>query len=236
MGFFPVHRQFRGTREVVGHPSQWREATNGQFVRAVPLEDLELIEKIKEGQTEVYGKLVLKYQDRVFNACWRICGHLDDARDFTQEAFVKALENIDSFRAQSGFYTWIFRIAVNLTLSGRRKDAKRRMASLDQIAEVSGTQAAELVGSTIDQDDDGPMDAAGRVDARQAILSALNTLDEDQRAVIVLRDIEGMDYHEVGEILDLPAGTVRSRLHRGRMALRAAFLSQNPNPRADLNE
>ena len=218
------------------HPNPRRETIAGQVGRALPLEDLEVIERVKEGRTEAFGKLVLKYQDRVFNACWRICGHLDDARDFTQEAFVKALENIDSFRAQSGFYTWIFRIAVNLALSGRRKAAMRQMASLDQIADASGTQVAELVAYQNDNDVGGTMETGDDTDSRQAILRALNTLDEDHRAVIVLRDIEGMNYHEVGEILDIPAGTVRSRLHRGRMALRASFLSKERSSRADLDE
>lgn len=218
------------------HPNPWRKTIGGQVGRVLPLEDLAIVEKVKAGRTEAFGMLVLKYQDRVFNACWRICGHLDDARDFTQEAFVRALENIDSFRAQSGFYTWIFRIAVNLTLSGRRKAATRQMASLDQIAEASGTQAAELVAYKNDNDVRGTMDIGGDTDARQAIIHALNSLDEDHRAVIVLRDIEGMNYEEVGEILDIPAGTVRSRLHRGRMALRASFLSKERSPRADLNE
>ena len=218
------------------HPNPWKETIGGQVGRALPLEDLAVIERVKEGGTEAFGKLVLKYQDRVFNACWRICGHLDDARDFTQEAFVRALENIESFRGQSSFYTWIFRIAVNLALSGRRKAATRQMASLDQIADASGTQAAELVACKNDNDVGGTIETGGDTDARQAIIRALNSLDEDHRAVIVLRDIEGMNYDEVGEILDIPAGTVRSRLHRGRMALRASFLSKERKPRADLDE
>ena len=218
------------------HPNPWKETIGGQVGRALPLEDLAVIERVKEGGTEAFGKLVLKYQDRVFNACWRICGHLDDARDFTQEAFVRALENIHSFRGQSGFYTWIFRIAVNLALSGRRKASTRQMASLDQIAEASGTQAAELVACKNDDGDRGAFDTDGDTDARQAIIQALNALDEDHRAVIVLRDIEGMNYDEVGEILDIPAGTVRSRLHRGRMALRSSFLSMERRPRADVDE
>ena len=193
------------------HPNPWRETAGGQAGRVLPSEDLAIVDKVKAGRTEAFGELVLKYQDRVFNACWRICGHLDDARDFTQEAFVRALENIDSFRAQSGFYTWIFRIAVNLALSGRRKAATRKMASLDQIAEASGTQAAELVAWKNDTDVRGTMETGDDPDARQAIIRALNSLDEDHRAVIVLRDIEGMNYNDVGEILDIPAGTVRSR-------------------------
>src|SRR3989304_4475993 len=89
--------------------------------------DGELVERVQRGQTEAYGELVRRYQDRVFNACWRICGHLEDARDLTQEAFLKAFEGLGSFRQQSGFYTWIFRVAVNLSLSPRRHVRGRRV-------------------------------------------------------------------------------------------------------------
>ncbi|MDO8631840.1 MAG: sigma-70 family RNA polymerase sigma factor, partial [Phycisphaerales bacterium] len=88
-------------------------------------DDRELVRRVKSGQTEAYGELVRRYQDRVFNTCWRICGHLEDARDLTQEAFLKAFESLDAFRQESGFYTWIFRVAVNLSLSHRRSAGRR---------------------------------------------------------------------------------------------------------------
>ena len=206
-------------------PSSRSQDTAASPVRPIPLEDMELIEKVKAGQREAYGELVKKYQDRVFNTCWRICGHLEDARDLTQEAFLKALENITAFRQQSGFYTWIFRVAVNLALSHRRKETRRRTISLDQQADAAGTQAAQLVtslGKSARGDD--PVAGADEAEMRGAVLRALNALDADHRAVLVLREIEGMNYREVGEILDLPPGTVRSRLHRARMALREAML------------
>lgn len=190
--------------------------------RPVPLEDLELVEKVKAGETEAYAGLVRKYQDRVFNACWRICGHVEDARDLTQEAFLKALEGISGFRQQSEFYTWIFRVAVNLALSHRRKAATRRTVSLDQSVSA-GTQAEGLARRVRDNPGDDPATAASEAELQGQVARALQALDDDFRTIVVLRDIEGFDYAEIGEILGIPTGTVKSRLYRARMALRGAI-------------
>lgn len=196
--------------------------------RPIPLEDLELIEKVKAGEAEAYGKLVEKYQDRVFNACWRICGHLEDARDITQEAFLKAFEGLPTFRQQSGFFTWIFRIAVNLALSHRRKEKNRKAVSLESLTPV-GAQADDLIECQRQRRDKGPMDSMADAELQRRLVQALHGLEEDHRAVVVLRDMEEFDYREIAEILDIPPGTVKSRLHRARLALREAispFLSQ----------
>jgi RNA polymerase sigma-70 factor (ECF subfamily) len=192
--------------------------------RPASLEDAQLIERVKAGQTEAYGELVRKYQDRVFNTCWRVCGHLEDARDLTQDAFLKAFESLGTFRQQSGFYTWIFRVAVNLALSHRRSAKRRHATSLDLSSEVSGTQAAGLaqrIGQSTESDD--PAGLASDAELQSSVARALHSLDDDYRAVVVLRDIEGFDYHEIGEVLGIPPGTVKSRLHRARMALREAI-------------
>ena len=188
------------------------------------MEDFELIEKVSAGKTEAYGELVRKYQDRVFNACWRICGHLEDARDLTQEAFLKAYESLGSFRRQSGFYTWVFRVAVNLALTHRRKARVRHALSLDEPAGLGGSQAEELARRVKDASADDPAGVAGQAELHSRAARALQELDSDQRAVVVLRDIEGLDYREIGEVLQIPAGTVKSRLHRARMALREAIM------------
>ncbi len=193
--------------------------TSGRIPRPVPLEDFELIEKVKAGKTEAYGELVRKYQDRVFNACWRICGHLEDARDLTQEAFLKAYEGLAGFRGQSGFYTWIFRVAVNLALSHRRQTQRRREFSFEQGPHPAGSQAKDLSRRVNRGQDDDPARAASETELQGVVARALQDLDDDQRAVVVLRDIEGFDYREISEILQIPPGTVKSRLHRARMSL-----------------
>jgi RNA polymerase sigma-70 factor (ECF subfamily) len=182
------------------------------------VEDAELIERVANGQAEAFADLVHRYQDRLFNTCWRICGHLEDARDLTQEAFLKAYENLATFRYQSSFYTWIYRVAVNLALSHRRSAGRRKMPSIDQL-NGKGTQAEGLARRT---GKDDPPDES-QPDLQAAVVHALQALDDEHRAVVVLRDIEGFDYSEIGAILDIPPGTVKSRLHRARMALRDAI-------------
>ncbi len=208
---------------MVERPNAGNEAAAGQAVRPIPLEDLELVERVKSGDAAAYADLVRKYQDRVFNTCWRICGNLESARDLTQDAFLRGFENISSFRQQSGFYTWIFRVAVNLALSQRRRDSRRRTVSLDQAADASGTQAAELAQRVEERGGNDPSAPAKAAELRARVVRALGGLDQDQRAVVVLRDLEGMNYNEIGQILDIPPGTVRSRLHRARAALREAL-------------
>jgi RNA polymerase sigma-70 factor, ECF subfamily len=188
------------------------------------MSDIELVERVQNGQTQAYAELVSRYQDRVYNTCWRIVGHVEDARDLTQEAFVKAYENIDTFRRQSGFYTWVFRVAVNLALSHRRQKARRRTVSLDVEANKSGTQAASLARRAEADADRRSDEPSGGSELQSLLVQALNALDEEHRAVVVLRDMEGFDYREIGEILGVAVGTVKSRLHRARMALREALL------------
>jgi len=191
----------------------------GRAPRPVSLEDAELIESVKAGQTEAYGELVRKYQDRVFNACWRICGHLEDARDLTQEAFLKGYEGLPGFRQESSFYTWIFRIVVNLALSHRREAQRRRDVSLEQGLHLVGSQADGLAKRVGHKDGDDPAGAASEAELHGCVVRALQVLDDDHRAVIVLRDIEGFSYREIAEILQIPPGTVKSRVHRARLAL-----------------
>lgn len=191
--------------------------------RPISLEDAELIERVKAGEVQAYGDLVRKYQDRVFNTCWRITGHQEDARDLTQDAFLKAYEKITDFRQDSGFYTWIFRVAVNLSLSHRRQSARRRMLSLDQESYTEGTQAETLARRIADQSSTDPSLASSEAEMRGKVADALQALDADHRAVVVLRDMEGMDYQTIGEILNIPPGTVKSRLFRARSALSLAI-------------
>ncbi len=190
--------------------------------KATGLSDGWLVERLKAGDLEAFGKLVVRYQDRVYNAVWRICGHADDAADLTQDAFIKAYESIASFRGQSAFYTWLFRIAVNLAISHRRTRKRKATQSLDAPLgpEVEGSQAATLGQRVPDKVPDDPTAGAESNETHSRVAAALAQLDDEFRAVIVLRDIEGLDYSEIAEVLNIAPGTVKSRLHRGRLALR----------------
>ncbi len=186
--------------------------------------DADLVRRVKRGETEAFGDLVRRYQDRVFNTCWRICGHLEDARDLTQDAFLKALESLGGFREESGFYTWVFRVAVNLSLSHRRTAGRRRTLSLGDAGAAGGTQAEELARQARQPHDGDAARGGTTVESQGRVVQALQALDDEHRAVIVLRDIEGFDYENIGAILEIPPGTVKSRLHRARMALRDSLL------------
>lgn len=184
-----------------------------------PLEQ-ELLARVRNGQSDAFGAIVRQYQDRIFNTCWRICGNLEDARDLTQEAFLKAYERLDTFKGQSTFYTWLFRIAVNMAISFQRSGARRRVVSLDHIRER--TQASRLV-SRSSVTDDTTRSGTSNLEMQGLVVEAIQSLNHDYRAVLVLRDIEGLDYREIGEILEIPYGTVKSRLHRARQAIRIAI-------------
>jgi RNA polymerase sigma-70 factor (ECF subfamily) len=179
-----------------------------------PLAEAQCIQRCKAGDHGAFGMLVMIYQDRVFNLCYRMCGSRADAEDLTQEAFMKALKSIASFDGRAGFYTWLYRIAVNLTLSNRRQ-FPRRAASLDVVNEDGQSRAAELPAR-----DSRPGRAMEEREDAQMIEQALAALEDQHRAVIILRDMESLDYNQIADVLDIPAGTVKSRLHRARCALR----------------
>jgi RNA polymerase sigma-70 factor (ECF subfamily) len=175
-----------------------------------------LVDSARSGDMNAFSRLVIKYQDRVLNTCWRISGRLEDAEDLTQETFLRALESIGTFRLQAGFYTWLFRIAVNVSISHRRR--KERMPRLS-LCSGEGQYAADKIAS----DERGGDDPSARLTAlerQQLVQDGLDSLDDDDRTIIVLRDLEGFDYRQIAEILEVPEGTVKSRLHRARMELR----------------
>jgi len=178
--------------------------------------DQELVQACCNGQGEAFQELVERYQDRTFNAVLRLVASREDARDVVQEAFLKAYENLGQFRGASSFYTWLFRIAVNLALTLRRRSTRLKLVRpLDETTEldVSRTQAGRLAERS--------PEAAMEVAERDRFVSrALEELDGEHRAAIVLRDIEGLDYQTIASILDVPPGTVKSRIHRARMMLR----------------
>lgn len=217
----------KGTASVQHRPMDSEASHGDRPARPISLEDFELVEKVKSGQTEAFSDLVRKYQDRVFNVCWRVCGNLEDARDLTQDTFLKVFERIAGFRGESGFYTWLYRIAVNLALTLRRKGTGRRTLSLDQPEGTLGTQAERLVARAREGGDSAQEVAEADMQAR--LVRALQAMDDEPRAVIVLRDIEGLNYEEIAAILEVPVGTIKSRLFRARIMLRDAMLPAEPH-------
>ena len=173
-------------------------------------DDAQLIDDALSGVSAAFGRLVAKYQDRLFNTIVHVIGSRDEAEDIVQDAFVQAFVRLDSFRRTSAFYTWLYRIAVNLAISRKRRH--RPSQSVEERRDIAGE---EPVGR--DHDPSEPMEQRERAEQVQAALAALSA---EHRTVLVLREIEGCSYETIAEIVEAPVGTVRSRLHRARIEMR----------------
>lgn len=178
-------------------------------------DDSSLVQACRDGRTEAYGELVARYQDRLYPMVLRLVGSHEDALDVLQDAFVRGFEKLGQYRGGSSFYTWIYRIAVNLAMNRLRKRRFRRVFSL------LSPLAAGPAHDPADESPAGvPSYALERAEREALVEAALNALEPDHRAVVVLKDFEGRRYEEIGEMLGIPVGTVRSRLHRARQHLR----------------
>jgi RNA polymerase sigma-70 factor, ECF subfamily len=175
--------------------------------------DQELITECLAGSADAFGQLVLRYQNRLYNTLVNITGSAEDARDVAQDAFVHAFQKLSTFRGQSAFYSWLFRIALNAAISRKRK-TKRTVASIDAARENAGIEPTDT------HPDTHPSHSM-EVSERQALVrQGLAQLSEEFRTVLILKEIEGLKYDEIAEMVDCPIGTVRSRIHRARVELR----------------
>jgi RNA polymerase sigma-70 factor (ECF subfamily) len=175
--------------------------------------DAFLVEATLSGSSNAFGELVERYQDRLFNTLVRVLGSRDDASEVLQDAFVQAYTKLGSFRGSSQFYTWIYRVALNLACSFRRRNTRRRdEQSIEQIRELSGT---EPVDKNLQ-----PQQTLVRSEQAEIVQAALLEISDEHRQILVLREMEDCSYETIAEILDLPVGTVRSRLFRARLQLK----------------
>jgi RNA polymerase sigma-70 factor (ECF subfamily) len=179
-------------------------------VGAVVNDDARLIDETLRGDTGAFGKLVLKYQDRLFNTLVHVVGSREEAEDVAQDAFVQAFLKLETFHGSSAFYTWLYRIAMNGAVSRSRR--RRPEVSVEQTRETTGCEPVDP--------GEAPGQRLERQERASQVRSALAELSEEHRAILVLREMEGCCYEAIAEILDLPVGTVRSRLHRARLHMR----------------
>lgn len=175
-------------------------------------DDRRLISDALLGRSAAFGELVLRYQDRLYNAVLRVADNPDDALDVVQDAFVNAYQSLKSFKGDAEFYTWLYRIAFNTAVSLKRK--RRLVVSLD-----AGRDGESGVDPE-DHSEDRPGVALQRSEEEALLQAALNRVSAEHRIVLVLKDIEGMKYEQIAEVLGVPIGTIRSRLHRARLELR----------------
>ncbi|HPD13779.1 MAG TPA: sigma-70 family RNA polymerase sigma factor [Planctomycetota bacterium] len=183
----------------------------------VELADEVLVAQAQRGDRAAFGLLVERHQNALFNGLCRMVNQREDAEDLAQEAFVKAFRGLGSFEGRSSFYTWLYSIAYHLVISHRRKFGSAR-----HLSPMSLQHGADEDGGGLQvQDDADPPEArAEQHETRQRIERAIAGLEDDYRAVIVMRDIDGLDYQAIAEAIGCPQGTVKSRLHRARLALR----------------
>ncbi len=175
-----------------------------------PQSDSRLIELTLNGQREAFGELVRKYQDRLYNGMVHMMRNESEAEDTVQEAFILALTKLKTFKGNSQFFTWLYRIAYNVAVTKMRR--RKPVVSLES---QDDEMRLQLPG-------DQPLPDAGLVERERAatLMKALGRLSDEYRSILVLREMEEMDYSAISDVLDLPIGTVRSRLHRARLQLK----------------
>jgi RNA polymerase sigma-70 factor (ECF subfamily) len=178
-------------------------------------DDQSLVAACRAGHTEAFGVLVRRYQDRLYPTIMRLLGSPEDAQDVLQDAFVRAFEKLDQFQGESSFYTWIYRIAVNLALSGRRSRKHR-----SYLGPSPGGARESVVDQPDDSADADPLSVLERHEREALVEAALSRLGPEHRSVVILKDFDGHRYEEISTLLNIPIGTVRSRLHRARCELR----------------
>ena len=173
-------------------------------------DDAQLIDQAISGNSAAFGQLVTRYQDRLYNTLVHVVGSADAAQDAVQDAFVQAYVKLDTFQRSSAFYTWLYRIAFNLAISQRRRH--KPTVSIEEARDAVGLEPVDRNGA--------PHARAEQQERAFQVQAGLSRLSHEHRAILVLREVDGCTYEEIAEMLQLPVGTIRSRLHRARLQLR----------------
>jgi RNA polymerase sigma-70 factor (ECF subfamily) len=175
----------------------------------------EKIKHVKKGDQSAFEDIVFLFQHKIYQHCYRMLGNRQEAEDIAQEAFIRAYVNIDSFDANRKFSTWLYRIATNLTIDRIRK--RKPDYYLD--AEIKGTEGLNMYSQLPDKQR-LPGEEVENMELQHYILQQISDLPPKYRSIIILRYLEDFSLKEISDILDIPLGTVKTRIHRGREALR----------------
>ena len=186
-------------------------------------EELAVIRRVQNGDANAFEALVSAYEKNVYNLALRMMGNAQDAEDMAQEAFLKAYNSLPSFRGDSKFSVWLYRIVSNVCLDQLRKKSKRPTVSLSMEDEDGEETQLDLPDTA-----QSPEEVLEKKLTREAVRRGLAQLPEDARQILLLREIQGLSYEEIGETLGLEAGTVKSRIFRARKRL-CAFLLEDGN-------
>lgn len=192
-------------------PADAGEAGPPEAAEAVA-RDIQLVRRVQAGDKEAYGELVRRHMRRAFSIAFSILRHREDAEDVVQDAFVRILERIDRIEDGRPFHPWLYRVVANLAISyGRARSVRTYSPLREDLLRAPGP---------------APDRAAELAELRERLLNALDMLPEEQRTIVVLADIEELNSREIGEILDMPSGTVRYHLHLARGTLRRVLSAE----------
>jgi RNA polymerase sigma-70 factor (ECF subfamily) len=181
----------------------------------VSADDHQLIAECLEGRSSAFGELVSRYENRLYNTVVRLTDNAEDAKDVVQEAFLSAYQSLQSFKGDSLFFTWLYRIAINTAISHKRKQ---------RIVLRSQGQTTDPAEPPDPSEVNRPEHAMETAEEEKRIHDALGRLSAEHRTVLIMKDMEGQKYEDMAEILQVPIGTIRSRLHRARLELRDILL------------
>ena len=195
------------TKTLVASPERRQEADA----------DWTVVQKVQAGDVAAFNQLILKYRERLFSVIYNMTGNREDAADLAQDAFIKAFQSINRFQGQSTFFTWLYRIAVNSTVTHLRKNRLRTFFSLEKITEED--KAAEIIALLSDQS--GAERGAFVKELQEKLNEALQKLSIKHRTVVTLFEIDGLSHAEIAEVMGCSIGTVRSRLHYAKQLLQA---------------
>jgi RNA polymerase sigma-70 factor (ECF subfamily) len=190
--------------------------------RLTALRELQLVEAWRKGDAAALGELLEAYQRRVYSVCYRMLRNVDEASDLTQDSLIKVMEGLDKYDGRARLSTWVIRVTMNCCLSHLRKQKLRRHASLDEPADEGRGRTGREFAATAEL---SRVRGVEQDEIHEILAEALGALEPAARAILVLRDLQDLDYVQISEVLDVPVGTVKSRLFRARTALRAAVES-----------
>jgi RNA polymerase sigma-70 factor (ECF subfamily) len=186
------------------------------------LTDDQLIEKCNGGTTEAFTELVLRHKDGLVGFIWRFAGDPRLAEDIGQEAFLRVYENLATYKTGPKFSTWLYKIAMNLATDALRKKHVRREVSLDAKAPGANTSSLTVEGQLTDHCAK-PEETMSNAETSETVRRVLDEMPEEHKLILVLRDVQGLPYEEIAEVIDAPLGTVKSRVNRARLAFKEAF-------------
>jgi RNA polymerase sigma-70 factor (ECF subfamily) len=195
----------------------------------ITTEDASLVADLKAGSEEAFGLLIAQYHQPLYSLIARSINDPADASDITQEVFIKVFRSIRGFNGDASLRTWLYRIALHEASNQRRwwSRHKRQEVTIDSSYDADESGDSLCLSATLADQGDSPYDQAVQKESREHLEAALRELPEAYRTVVVLREIEGFAYEEIADILDIQLGTVKSRLTRGRTALRSLLVAQS---------